>query len=853
MAEQITTFWKFINSYEIEIPIIQRDYAQGRLGKEYLYLRKAFLANIRQALDNDEKKMKLDFVYGSTMSGGEQQIFSGQKREKLQPLDGQQRLTTMWLLHWYIALRAGKLDEDICSKLRNFRYETRISSREFCKNLCRPENFKSFSGDGIVEFIKNSTWFYSAWEQDPTIQSMLRMLGGTKKNGKGNKDIVDGIEELFVGKEAAEFVSYWEKLTEEDKIVFYYLSLGDFGLSDDLYVKMNARGKQLTAFENFKADLIGYMREKAEEAEGEENKLRWKTLLEVDAKGEHIPIPIKMDTKWLDIFWENRSDKNNVDEIYFAFLNRFFWNELFVARKGSSKEYVLRVGDGLLSDGERTSTIENENISYSHLNEDNYNEYAALAPYKYLDNEIPVQLFENLQKVLDNYSKYTKKYKGMNPEWKIPCAEWIEGFQFIPMYRDEKSKQSDSPQVTTLSQAQRIVFFALCKYFKEESEEDDADDTSLKRWMRVVCNLVSGVDETGHPQIRSVEAVRSAIDDIEKLDSHNVYDSLCNPPSEKNITTDFGRRWTEEILKAGKILKEGDSEGSEWEEKIVEAEKYAFFHGSIRFMFVKGVNSEGDCWLCDWDTFDEKFKNVKGYFKDTESNDSWMRDEFNNAELLKALVRRFDVDDFSVLNWNHRTFNNKYSSWLYYLLSSKICDHVHSLLCDGINVTHRKPSDDFQENILYLIAETGLLEYVMEEIPYSWIRTYHNHEAIYQRDRGIFLDAGNRNDFLLNTDGVTIDDSCKIPHTNLLYGTNINFKYGNKPFQWYFTDFIYMMKDDQYKDYLVKDESKTNDTDRWYCFKAKDETRWLSGEEILKGMDKLINEAEERAKEEMLE
>ena len=41
------------------------------------------------------------------------------------------------------------------------------------------------------------------------------------------------------------------------------------GLSDDLYIKMNARGKQLTDFENFKADLVGYI--KNENIEQESN------------------------------------------------------------------------------------------------------------------------------------------------------------------------------------------------------------------------------------------------------------------------------------------------------------------------------------------------------------------------------------------------------------------------------------------------------------------------------------------------------------------------------------------------------------------------------------------------------
>ena len=94
MAKQEISFWKFIQENTIEIPIIQRDYAQGRIGKEYL--RASFLKELKEALDK-KQLLKLDFVYGS------------QENNHLQPLDGQQRLTTLWLLHWYIALKAKKL------------------------------------------------------------------------------------------------------------------------------------------------------------------------------------------------------------------------------------------------------------------------------------------------------------------------------------------------------------------------------------------------------------------------------------------------------------------------------------------------------------------------------------------------------------------------------------------------------------------------------------------------------------------------------------------------------------------------------------------------------------------------
>lgn len=289
-----TSFWEFIGNHDIEIPIIQRDYAQGRIGKEYL--RRNFLVDLKRALDGQldgrTKVLKLDFVYSSV------------EGNKLQPLDGQQRLTTLWLLHWYIALRAGKLAE-AASRLKKFSYETRISSREFCENLCNAAYFETFDAQGkIVDFIINSTWFFAAWKQDPTIQAMLRMLSGTKINDKYGDDIVDGFEELFVRLQKSDFVAYWDKLTSSDApIVFYHLPLRDFALSDDLYIKMNARGKQLTAFENFKADLIGYMRGRAnDEQRPAEERAKWNELLDVKTG-----IPILLDTDWMNIFWENRS------------------------------------------------------------------------------------------------------------------------------------------------------------------------------------------------------------------------------------------------------------------------------------------------------------------------------------------------------------------------------------------------------------------------------------------------------------------------------------------------------------------------------------------------------------------
>ena len=49
---------------KIEIPIIQRDYAQGRKTPSVKRIRERFVSSLKEALMPDGKPMVLDFVYG---------------------------------------------------------------------------------------------------------------------------------------------------------------------------------------------------------------------------------------------------------------------------------------------------------------------------------------------------------------------------------------------------------------------------------------------------------------------------------------------------------------------------------------------------------------------------------------------------------------------------------------------------------------------------------------------------------------------------------------------------------------------------------------------------------------------
>ena len=249
---------------KIEIPMIQRDYAQGRKSPEVDRIRKRFLSSIYTAL-TENKPLKLDFVYGDI-----------DDNKVLTPLDGQQRLTTLFLLHWYIA-RHEEVEASKMEFLHHFSYETRFSARTFCQHLV--DYIPDFAVENLSEDIIDQSWMPLDWKNDPTINAMLNML--------------DDIHRMF-----KETSGLWQ-LLEEGCIGFYFLSIKDMGLTDELYIKMNSRGKPLTEFEHFKAEWEGYMQK-----------------LNADVADR---ISRKIDLSWTDILWPYKGDNDIIDDEFIKY------------------------------------------------------------------------------------------------------------------------------------------------------------------------------------------------------------------------------------------------------------------------------------------------------------------------------------------------------------------------------------------------------------------------------------------------------------------------------------------------------------------------------------------------------
>ena len=580
-------------------------------------------------------------------------------------------------------------------------------------------------------------------------------------------------------------------------IKFYKLPLENFGLSDDLYIKMNARGKQLSAFENFKADMIGYIRERAEDDEDED----FKQLLDPQ-KG----LPLKLDTSWTDIFWMIKGKASHqIHEIFFAFINRYFWNEYFISNINNTK-------------------IE-DNASYKYFNADCFYSYDDFSNYRYSNGEsIPISFFENLQKVLDRTYKYLNDVFKVN-ESKYESAiqaNWDNSFFFIPKYRLTEGKNIEKEtekgvkylDITPINQVQRIAFFAICKYLKE----GDIEETSFKQWMRVVWNLISGEDENGNQQIRSVDAIKEAIRFIDQLNSHDVYLSLCHKKNSNKSA--FDKRCIEEIEKAKQILYGNIRETwQEREEVIIAAEKYAFFKGSINFLFTDGNGN------INWGDFDQKWKNVQEYF-----DENGVRDEYNkDVYLLRLYISKFTKwDEF----W-HFEYNNKPSTWRYLLTDKTRSNTNHSFIIDAptdlsLFESNLELSDDEYTAMRMNVHNTLVLSFILVKtselgVRLNW-RTEWNAYSLYpynarRRDK-IFIIGTTRNEILSNLCNDKIITEClnRFEGDDFFYGVDIPFKYKNRNFEWKSNNHIYLL--------LKKNDEDAHATDlsgKEICFRVTDD------------------------------
>ncbi len=545
------TFYNLFNQVDsVEIPILQRDYAQGRSEEEEV--RTLFLRSLFHALNQQDSLLRqpldLDFVYGN-YENSESKVFS--------VLDGQQRLTTLFLLHWYLAATNDRLEDfraQFVSKdgQSRFTYKTRPSTTEFFNALVVSDFVKGDINNSNKVFISKQIidcqWFYLSWKQDPTVQACLCML--------------DAIQDMFFGRENELF----EKLLVIDKpfITFQFLDLHSFGLSDELYIKMNARGKPLTVFENFKAKLEQFIKKCAEP--WPEYRLSFR---EGKVNGYDYFIH-KIDTDWADLFWPYRnvcSDDNTFDDEFMNFFRLIIMYQCLLNNRAST-DFLTQATDALLGDQGR-------------LKEPSLSKYEELNCF----NQNLIIRFIQIIDLICN--------KGLkNNKIRLYMAE-------IYYYAEEETfKRIIS---NSASYDDKLRFFSFYSYLIKGEDLGE-----LKNWIRVIYNLVENTITDSASKFYQALFV---IDELSKIDLP-ILEAL---KADCKVSAFMQPQVLEEKIKAHLILR-----SDEWREAIINAEKHHFFNGQIGCIlnFAGILEFYREYKHCDWEDNSNKqyFEQFNRYF-----------------------------------------------------------------------------------------------------------------------------------------------------------------------------------------------------------------------------------------------
>lgn len=315
---------------KIVIPDLQRDYCWGNTGT----LVKDFVENIKQHFAEPNDVLMMGLLYG----------YYEEARPYLQLCDGQQRLTTLFLLMGLINRKCvgNPFREILISEFElneddgepNLLYSIRDSSLYFLSDLvCNFFVIEEDNDQIVSEYIRHCDWWFTSYENDPTIQSMLAAL-----------DVINSI--LPIDKEKMKQLG--DYIVTNLQFVFFDMENRQNG--EETFVIINTTGEPLTVTENVKPLVVT----QNSSSEWKENSRKWE---EID--------------NWL---WRNR-DKDNQDT------------------SDAGMKELLRWVAGIYA------AIINETAYYALLTEDEYS-----FPYHDIEMQSIWEVYETLKRINEETS-----------------------------------------------------------------------------------------------------------------------------------------------------------------------------------------------------------------------------------------------------------------------------------------------------------------------------------------------------------------------------------------------------------------------------------------------------------------
>lgn len=354
----------FSGDNRIVIPDMQRDYCWPSHINETNNkdLVKSFVSGILAKFDKDksqEVKMGLIYAYQSP-------------KNHIQLCDGQQRITTLYLLIGVLAKRLqndsesfSKAVDMLISKFElekddhepRLQYAIRESTLMFLRDLVY-FYFGTGAGNGADKDIKHSDWYFGEYDQDPSIGNIVKAITTIEELLDDRRDCDDILN----------FIA--------DRISFLYYDLHDRHHGEEQFVVINTTGKSLTKSENRKPDILGKIKTDAD-----------------------IKCCSDLWENWEQYFWEHRSEQEKGDPSYIVddALEEFFRWVYIVENvdKKKDNEHIQEIANGGVFD---ISEIDGSSVG-----------------------------------IVDTLELFFKAYKRVSPEFVIKGKEQIDYFRFLPV------------------------------------------------------------------------------------------------------------------------------------------------------------------------------------------------------------------------------------------------------------------------------------------------------------------------------------------------------------------------------------------------------------------------------------
>lgn len=566
------SFRELLQQRKLCIPKIQRDYAQGRQSQKVDEIRKVFVHALLLVVKGKRSAIELDFVYGSN------------RNNAFEPLDGQQRLTTLFLLYWILGENLVVPGDE---KHSIFTYETRNTSNEFCDELVQHEaiqfvkeaNVKNTTPSAI---IKGRDWFKWEWKYDSTILSMLVMVDAiyTEMGEDWNADLSVFRHNL-------------------EHITFNLLNLGEFGLSNELFIKMNARGKQLSDFDKLKSTLEEELQIQQKETDKDGTPL-------ASSKDEE-DWRILMDGVWIDLFWHKYAREKIIETESTEPEERKKYR--LIAAKTAERQFkklLLRlmalqlfengnIPNKLAKAAYNIEEAQIDNLLFAYtdsLTELRSDEQHMIVPSN--------SLMLNFRQLIEDVNSLI--YKNIDNDIYYEISYLLPEISHID--KDSRSL-FDSFLETNVPNDVELIFYAMLLFLRTFPKKSDSElmpwyfDKSnheswlknLEVWVRSIRNIL--LNDNNNQRIDKIQFFQEAIFSIKQMvedlktfvseqglsiedDKLVVKQFLCS--SNKAYPRIDNQSLAEERLKASLVLK--DTVG--WEKYLDEAENHPYIWGQIR-------------------------------------------------------------------------------------------------------------------------------------------------------------------------------------------------------------------------------------------------------------------------------